>query len=54
MSLPDWPRAHGAALFAATIRERPEDFDVTEELGYEFSGDGEHDHLYVQKIGTNT
>ena len=54
MSLPDWPRAHGVALFAATIRERPEDFDVTEELGYEFSGDGEHDYLYVQKIGTNT
>jgi tRNA pseudouridine13 synthase len=41
-------------LFAATIRERVEDFDVTEELGFEFSGDGEHDYLYLQKTGTNT
>ena len=54
MSLPDWPRAHGEMLFAANIRERVEDFDVTEELGFDFSGDGEHDYLYLQKTGTNT
>jgi tRNA pseudouridine13 synthase len=54
MSLPDWPRAHGAPLFAATIRETPEEFDVTEDLGFEFDGDGEHDYLYVEKTGANT
>ena len=54
MSLPDWPRAHGPALFAANIREMVEDFDVTEELGFEFSGDGEHDYLFIQKQSANT
>lgn len=54
MSLPDWARAHGDPLFAASIRSRPEEFDVTEELGFELSGDGEHDYLYIEKTSTNT
>ena len=54
MSLPDWARAYQLPLTAATIRSTPADFDVTEELGYEFDGEGEHDYLYVEKIGTNT
>jgi len=54
MSLPAWTRAYGSPLFAATIRTTPADFDVTEELGFELSGDGEHDYLYVEKTGTNT
>jgi len=54
MSLPAWARAYGSPLFAATIRATPADFDVTEELGFELSGDGEHDYLYVEKTGTNT
>jgi tRNA pseudouridine13 synthase len=54
MSLPDWARAHGAPLFAARIRTSPEDFQVTEELGFEFTGDGEHDYLWIEKTGTNT
>jgi len=54
MSLPDWARAYGAPLFAATIRSQPDDFQVTEELGYEFTGDGEHDFLWIEKTGTNT
>ncbi|NNF40234.1 MAG: tRNA pseudouridine(13) synthase TruD [Woeseiaceae bacterium] len=41
-------------MFSATIRSRPDDFDVTEELGYAFSGDGEHDFLYIEKRGANT
>ncbi len=41
-------------LFAAAIRTTPEDFDVTEQLGYEFDGEGEHDYLYVEKTGANT
>lgn len=54
MALPDWARAHGGPLFVAAIRSKPEDFRVTEELGYAFTGDGEHDHLWVEKTGTNT
>ncbi len=54
MSLPDWTRAHGPTLFTAVIRSSPADFDVTEELDFDFSGDGEHDFLYVEKTGANT
>ncbi len=54
MSMPDWTRAYGEPLFSATIRATPADFDVTEKLGFELSGDGEHDYLYVEKTGTNT
>ena len=52
--LPDWHRAHGAPLLAAQIRRHPEDFQVTEELGWELSGEGEHDYLYVEKSGANS
>ena len=54
MSLPDWARAHGGPLFAAAIRSAPEDFQVTEQLGWQFSGDGEHDFLWIEKTGANT
>jgi len=54
MALPDWARAYGSPLFAATIRTTPADFDVTEELGIEFSGDGEHDFLSIEKTGANS
>ena len=54
MNLPDWARAHGSPLFAATIRSVPEDFQVVEKLGWDFSGDGEHDYLWIEKTGTNT
>ena len=54
MPLPDWARAHRGPLFAAAIRSQPEDFQVVEELGYTFTGDGEHDFLWIEKIGANT
>ena len=54
MTLPVWARAHGSPLFAATIRTTASDFEVTEELGFELDGAGEHDYLYVEKTGTNT
>jgi tRNA pseudouridine13 synthase len=53
-TLPDWSRAHGAPLFRTLLRHRPEDFQVTEELGWEVSNDGEHDYLFIEKIGANT
>ena len=54
MTLPDWARAYGGPLFTATIRQQAEDFQVTEELGWDLSGDGEHDYLWLQKTGANT
>jgi len=52
--LPDWNRAHGSPLFTAKLRTLPQDFQVTETLGWDFSGDGEHDYLWVEKTGANT
>ncbi len=52
--LPDWARALGPALFAGRIRSSPSDFVVTEVLNIEFSDDGEHDWLWVEKVGANT
>ena len=61
MSLPNWARAYASVppdgsgpLVAASIRTTPDDFQVTEELGYEFTGDGEHDFLWIEKTGANT
>ena len=52
--LPVWARALGPTLFLGRIRTTPDDFVVTEELEIEFSDDGEHDWLYLEKIGANT
>ncbi len=41
-------------MFAAAIRTRAEDFQVVEQLGWEFTGDGEHDYLWIEKSGANT
>lgn len=54
MPLPDWARACGGPLFAAAIRTVPEDFQVTEQLGWDLSGDGEHDFLWIEKRDANT
>ncbi len=53
-ALPDWARAHGAPLFAASIRNQPSDFQVTEHLGFELGDSGEHDFLWVEKVAANT
>jgi tRNA pseudouridine13 synthase len=52
--LPDWARALGATLFACQIRTTPNDFVVREQLDIEFSDDGEHDWLFVEKTAANT
>lgn len=54
MSLPAWQRSHGQPLFSARLRSQPEDFVVIEELGWEPSGDGEHDYLLIEKTSANT
>ncbi len=52
--LPDWPRAHGMPSSTAEIRTSNSDFQVTEQLGYELSGEGEHLYLLIEKNGANT
>jgi len=53
-AIPDWVRAHGDPELAATLRRSAADFQVTEVLDYELSGDGEHDFLWLEKQDANT
>lgn len=53
-NLPDWARASGMPLLPARIRVTPSDFEVAELIEVEFSGDGEHDWLWIEKTGANT
>lgn len=53
-TLPDWSRAHGERIFSGRIRQSAEDFAVTEVLGFEPDGEGEHDFLWIEKQNTNT
>jgi len=52
--LPNCLKAHGEPLFCAVLRSQTSDFQVLENLGWELSGDGEHDFLFVEKEGNNT
>lgn len=52
--LPDWPRVLGPTTATASLRSCPADFFVAEDLGFEPSGDGEHDFLFVEKTGQTT
>jgi tRNA pseudouridine13 synthase len=52
--IPDWTRAFGNPEVQGHIRQSASDFEVTEDLGYELSGDGEHDYLWLEKQGANT
>ena len=52
--VPPWSRAHGEPIFPGVIRQESHDFRVTEHLGWEPDGTGEHDYLWVEKIGANT
>lgn len=49
-----WPCAWGEPTARALIRCQPEDFTVSEELGFDLSGEGEHVFLYLQKRNLNT
>ncbi len=52
--MPAWPQAWGVLPGSALIRCRPEDFRVSEQLGFELSGAGEHCFLYLQKRQLNS
>lgn len=49
-----WPQAWGPARGTALIRCRAEDFRVSEQLGFELSGEGEHVFLHLGKRYLNT
>lgn len=48
------PRAHGAPPARARVRATPEDFQVTEDLGFLPEQQGEHAFLYLEKRGLTT
>ncbi len=48
------PRAHGAPVLSARLRQAPEDFCVEELPGFEPTGAGEHLLLEVEKRAMNT
>lgn len=51
---PDWRRSWSGQLNNGLIRSQPADFFVAEILDFEFSADGEHDFLLIEKTGANT
>jgi len=53
-SFDDLPFAHGGPVAVGRLRERPEDFRVDENLGFEPDGEGEHLLAQVRKTGVNT
>jgi tRNA pseudouridine13 synthase len=54
IELPDWPYVLGGPAGQGTIRVRPEDFSVYENLSFLPSGEGEHVFLQIEKSGENT
>jgi len=49
-----WGFAHGQPLSAARLKDKPEDFRVNEILNIEFSGEGEHIWLQIEKTSLNS
>lgn len=50
----NWPRAWGIPPVSAVLKAAVEDFRVDEELDVEFSGEGEHLWIWLEKRGRNT
>lgn len=46
--------AFGGPVAQAQLKRQPEDFQVTEDLGFSPDGDGEHLFVWVEKRGANT
>ena len=46
--------AHGGPQIEGLLRGTPADFKVDEVLGFEPSGEGEHEFLHIRKTGLNT
>lgn len=50
----DFNFLYGKPKSSGVFKQRCEDFVVTEDLGFELTGEGEHVCLWIQKIGENT
>ncbi|RDV27946.1 tRNA pseudouridine(13) synthase TruD [Alteromonas aestuariivivens] len=49
-----WQYAFGRPSSSGALKTHAEDFQVIEDLGYEPSGEGEHQFLFIEKVNTNT
>lgn len=49
-----FPRYNGSTELSAQFRTNMDDFRVIERLGFELTGSGEHQMLYIRKTGRNT
>jgi len=50
----DFNFLYGKPKSSGVYKQRCEDFIVTEDLGFELTGEGEHVCLWIQKVGENT
>lgn len=53
-TLPEWHRSGGPPTATGRLRCEPRDFKVVETPGFQLTGSGEHDFLYIEKIDANT
>lgn len=49
-----WCHQYSPLNISGHLKTAPEDFQVTEILGYEATGEGEHIYLWIEKVGLNT
>ena len=54
MPILNLPCAHGGPVLTGTLRARPSDFRVEEQLGFSATGDGEHVFLQIEKCQMTT
>lgn len=54
MQTDHWQYQYPKLAISGLLKSSAEDFRVTEQLGYEPTGEGEHIYLWVQKTGLNT
>ncbi|CAM2731469.1 tRNA pseudouridine(13) synthase TruD [Legionella worsleiensis] len=50
----DWPRIHGTPKSTVSFKLTPDDFQVNEYFAGEFSGEGEHILIHIEKKGLTT
>lgn len=54
MNILHWTYLHGKPNCKGSLKSQPEDFMVSEKLGYSPCGEGEHIYLWIRKSGLNT
>jgi tRNA pseudouridine13 synthase len=54
LSTKHWSYLYSQPTGSGVLKAQPDDFKVSEILGYEPNGDGEHIYLWTRKVGLNT